>query len=269
MMLTVAVGQFSATEDTSANLDVIGRFATRASDGGASLLVLPEYSAYTPPRFDQRVVEHAEPLDGPFATRIREIASANGLAIVAGMTEAIPDDRRVHNTLLLISPDGQLAGTYRKLHLYDAFGFSESERIAPGEPSPPATMELDGICIGAQTCYDLRFPESTRVLVDAGADVVVVAAQWIPGPRKEDHWTTLLRARAIENTVYVAAAGQAAPSGAGNSMVVDPMGVVVAGTGDRAGIATAAIDPARIDEVRATNPVLSARRFDVVAKAIR
>jgi len=264
-MVTVAVGQFSATEDTSGNMQVVRQFAAQARDAGASLLVLPEYSSYTSPRFDQGIVEHAETLDGVFASAVREIASTQQLAVVVGMIEAIPDEHRVHNTLLLIGPDGELAGAYRKLHLYDAFGFRESDRIAPGDSAESPLLTVGGVRFGAQTCYDLRFPETTRVLVDAGADVVVVAAQWVPGPCKEDHWTTLLRARAIENTVYVAASGQSAPTGAGSSMVVDPMGVVVAGSGDRVGVITAEIDPARIEAVRATNPVLSARRFHVVA----
>ncbi len=262
-MVAVAVGQFSATEDTSTNLDVIRRFAAQAREADASVLVLPEYSSYTPARFDQRIIDHAEPLDGAFASAMGDIAAAHHLAVVVGMIEAIPSDDHVHNTLLLIGPDGGLAGAYRKLHLYDAFGFRESDRIAPGAFAQPPVLDLDGIRLGAQTCYDLRFPESTRVLVDVGVDVVLVPAQWIPGPCKEDHWSTLLRARAIENTVYVAGAGQSAPSGSGTSMIVDPMGIVVAGLGDRVGIAIARIDPDRIEHVRSTNPVLRARRFRV------
>jgi predicted amidohydrolase len=172
----------------------------------------------------------------------------------------------VHNTLLLVAPDGSLAATYRKVHLYDAHGVRESQWIAPGEPGDTPMLELDGLRVGAQTCYDLRFPEATRVLVDAGADVVVVPAQWVPGPRKEDHWSTLLRARAIENTVYVAAAGQSAPTGSGCSMVIDPMGVVVAGLGDRVGVAAAPVDRERIEQVRSNNPVLTARRYEVVTR---
>lgn len=263
-MLSLAIGQFSATADTAENLAAVRRFAAGAADDGAGLLVLPEYTSYTPPKLDERLHAHAEPLDGPFATAVRAAAGERGIAIVVGMVEAVPGEARVHNTLLLVDQRGELVATYRKLHLYDAFGLTESDWIAPGDPTVTPTMEIGGIGVGAQTCYDLRFPETTRVLVDAGAQVVVVPAQWVPGPRKEDHWSTLLRARAIENTIYVAAAGQSAPTGAGSSMVVDPMGVVVAGLGDRVGLATAVIDPDRIDAVRATNPVLAARRFRVV-----
>ncbi len=264
-MLSLAIGQFSASVDTSDNLAVLRRFADTAAHDGASLLVLPEYTSFTPPALDERLHDHAEPLDGPFATAVRATAQRHGLGIVVGMVEAVPGDDRVHNTLLLVDPHGELVGVYRKLHLFDAFGFTESDWIAPGDPTEAPTLDIDGVRVGAQTCYDLRFPETTRVLVDAGAQVVVVPAQWVPGPRKEDHWTTLLRARAIENTIYVAGAGQSAPTGAGASMVVDPMGVIVAGLGDRVGVATASVDIDRIDAVRATNPVLAARRFRVVA----
>lgn len=265
-MTVIAVGQFSATQDRSANLRTIGHLAEQAADLGASALVLPEYSSFTPPTFDQRIAEHAEPLDGTFATVVRSLAADNSVALVVGMIERIPDATRVHNTLLLVDADGELCGTYRKLHLYDAHGVVESEWIAPGDPDVAPTMDLGGIRLGAQTCYDLRFPETTRVLVDAGADVVAVPAQWVPGPRKEDHWSTLLRSRAIENTIYVAGAGQCAPTGVGCSTIVDPMGVGVAALGDRSGVVAAPVERERIDAVRATNPVLSARRYRVVPR---
>lgn len=262
-MTVIAVAQFSPTTDLDDNRRQVALLVEQAAQQGASLVVLPEYASFTPPRVDGSIAAHAEPLDGPFATAVRESARRHTIAVVVGMIEQIPDASQVHNTLLLVGADGTLAATYRKVHLYDAHGVKESEWIAAGEPGPVATMDLDGLRVGAQTCYDLRFPESTRVLVDAGADVVVVPAQWVPGPRKEDHWTTLLRARAIENTVYVAAAGQGAPTGSGNSMVIDPMGVVVAGLGDRDGVAVATVDRARIERVRAANPVLDARRYRV------
>ncbi len=262
-MTMIAVGQFSPTADVASNREQVARLVGDAASRGAALVVLPEYSSFTPPRFDRSMVDHAEPLDGPFATAVRGLARRHTIAVVVGMIEQMPDGERVHNTLVMVGPDGTLAATYRKVHLYDAHGVRESDWIVAGEPGVAPTMDLDGLRVGAQTCYDLRFPEAARVLVDAGADVVVVPAQWVPGPRKEDHWTTLLRARAIENTVYVAAAGQGAPGGSGNSMVIDPMGVVVAGLGDRDGVAVATVDRDRIDQVRAANPVLDARRYRV------
>lgn len=262
-MTVIAVGQFCATQDGAENLRHVDELAGRAAQLGASVVVLPEYSSYTPPTFDRRIVDNAQDMDGPFASSVRELAARHGIAVVVGMVERIPEEDRVHNTLLLVDAGGDLRSTYRKVHLYDAHGVRESEWIRPGAPGAPAVMDLDGTRLGAQTCYDLRFPESTRVLVDAGADVIAVPAQWVPGPRKEDHWSTLLRARAIENTVYVAGAGQGAPSGAGGSVVLDPMGIQVAGLGDRAGVAVAEVDRDRIAAVRAANPVLTARRYRV------
>ncbi len=265
-MVTVAVGQFSPTEDISANIEVVRSLATEASRSGASVLVLPEYAAFTAPRFDRRIVENAEELDGPFVGAVSEIARDQRLHVVAGMTESIPEGSRAHNTVVALGPRGDLLTIYRKVHLYDALGVRESEFIEAGEPGTAAVIEVDGIRMGIQTCYDLRFPETTRVLADAGVDAVAVVAQWVPGPAKEDHWTTLARARAIENTVYLAAAGQSAPTGTGHSMVIDPMGVVVSGIGEREGLITAVIDPVRIESVRAGNPVLDARRYRVVAR---
>lgn len=262
-MVHAAVGQFTPSENTSENLDAVRRFAEQAQQQGASLLVLPEYSSFTAPRFDGRMVENAEPLDGPFVTALSQIARQRELAIVAGMVERIPERPTAYNTVVMVGPDGDLTATYRKVHLYDALGVRESEWIEPGQHVDPPVMEIDGMRFGAQTCYDLRFPESTRVLLDAGADVVIVVAQWVPGPLKEDHWTTLLRARAIENTAYVLAAGQSSPTGSGHSMIVDPMGVVIAGIGDGVGLISADIERDRIARVREANPVLSARRFHV------
>ncbi len=266
-MATIAIGQFSPTQDKEANLRVIGAFAREAADAGAALLTAPEYSSFMAPKLDERVVDNAEPLDGPFVAALSRIAEQTGVAIVAGVNEQIPGEPRIHNTIVLVDPTGRVCGAYRKLHLYDAFGSKESDRIVPGEIGAAQTMIVDGLTVAAQTCYDLRFPEVTRTLVDAGAELVVLPAQWVPGPLKEDHWITLLRARAIENTVYVAAAGQSAPYGCGQSVVVDPMGVVVAGLGERVGVATAVVDRSRLEEVRAKNPSLRVRRFEVRPRA--
>ena len=266
VMRVIAVGQFSPGEDSDANLAAIDALVAGAAGRQAAMVVLPEYAMYTPPELDQRIVEHAQPLDGPFVTAIGELARRHGVAIVVGMNELLAGSPRVRNTVVAVGSDGIVRATYPKAHLYDAHGVRESQWIEPGPPVGGATFDVDGIRVGVQTCYDLRFPETTRLLCDAGADVVVVPAQWIPGPNKVDHWQTLLRARAIENTAYVVGAGQCAPTGTGHSMVVDPLGVVVAQLGDDTGVLTAPIDGDLIAAVRAANPVLTARRFDVVPR---
>jgi deaminated glutathione amidase len=263
-MVTVAAAQFAPGPDPEKNVAAVDEFAERAARAGARLLVLPEYTSYSVANPGRDLVEHAEPLDGPFVRRVAAAAARHELWIVVGIVEAIPDASRVHNTLIYVDPSGTLAGCYRKVHLYDAFGYRESEWVLAGELGAADTFVVDGLRVGAQTCYDLRFPETSRRLVDAGADVVLVPAQWAAGPLKEDHWTTLLRARAIENTVFVVGADQAGPIGAGASMIVDPMGVTLAALGERDGLITADLDRHRLDDVRAKNPSLVARRYRVV-----
>lgn len=259
--VTIAVSQFGPRTDKGENLEAVRRLASEAAQAGAQIVVAPEYSMFTPRKLDHSVVESAEPLDGEFVSGLGKIATELDVHLVAGVNEQVPGEDRIFNTLVAVAPDGSIAALYRKLHLYDAFGFTESDVVRPGPITDPETFCVDGIVVGLQTCYDVRFPEATRRVVDAGAQVVLLPAQWIPGPLKEDHWTTLLRARAIENTVYIAAADQSAPGGAGNSMIVDPMGVVLTNLGERTGIATASASSARIAEVRLRNPSLDLRRF--------
>ncbi|KAA0079049.1 carbon-nitrogen hydrolase family protein [Mycolicibacterium sp. P9-64] len=266
-MVVCSVAQFAPGEDKSANLASIRRLVSEARSQGSELVVLPEYSMFTVAVMDQRFVASAEHLDGPFVAELTALAAQHGLAIVCGINEATDEGDRIHNTLLAISASGDVVATYRKLHLYDAFGYTESSLVRPGEIEHPQTFVVGDLRFGMQTCYDLRFPEVTRRLVDAEADVVLMPAEWVPGPLKEDHWTTLLRARAIENTVYLAAADQCGKAGAGNSMIVDPMGVVLASVGEEEGLGTAALDPDRIARVREKNPAIRLRRFSVTAKA--
>ncbi|AXH96324.1 carbon-nitrogen hydrolase family protein [Ornithinimicrobium avium] len=262
MSLTVAVAQYSPTQDTAENLATIESLLRRAAERGARLVVLPEYAVFTVPDMGERLVQTAEPLDGPTVTRLREIVAALDLAVVVGVNEEAGENR-IHNTLLGLR-GGEVVATYRKVHLYDAFGYTESDRVVPGTPGVPELLEVDGFRVGMQTCYDLRFPESSRVLVDAGADVLAVPAQWVPGPLKEDHWTTLVRARAVENTAYVMAAGQTPRTGIGGSAVVDPAGVTLAGVGEVPGIGVAVLDRDRLTQVRSVNPALARRRYRVV-----
>jgi predicted amidohydrolase len=264
-MVVCSVAQIAPGEDKSANLSTIRRLVSEARARGSELVVFPEYSIFTVPVMDERFLASAEHLDGPVVAELSAIAVEHGIAIVCGINEATAEGTRIHNTLLAIDASGDVVATYRKLHLYDAFGYTESSLVSPGGIEPPQTFTVGDLSFGLQTCYDLRFPEVTRRLVDAGADVVLMPAEWVPGPLKEDHWTTLLRARAIENTVYLAAADQCGKSGAGNSMIVDPMGVVLASVGEEEGLGTATLDPARITRVREKNPALTLRRFSVVA----
>lgn len=260
--LGVAVIQFSPTDDAAANRAAVARWARRAAQRGAALAVFPEYSSFFVSELGQRIVDSAEAIDGEFVGALGHAARELSIHIVAGMLERA-DDGRAYNTALAVSPGGDVVARYRKQHLYDAFGQRESEWIAPGELSEPETFDVAGLTVGLQTCYDLRFPEVSRRLVDAGADVFAVPSEWVRGPLKEHHWRTLVTARALENTVFVAAADHPAPIGAGNSMIVDPMGVELATIGENSDLALAFVSRARLEAVRSVNPALALRRFEV------
>ncbi|MFT4135753.1 carbon-nitrogen hydrolase family protein [Microbacterium sp.] len=261
----VAVAQFAPTTDTAENLRVIEGFAATAARRGARVVLFPEYSSYFVDPFDETLAAAAEDLDGPFVGALVRIADAHGVHVVAGMVERAGDGRRVRNTVVAVDGDGLRAG-YRKQHLYDAFGQRESDWIEPGQPGAPETFEVDGLRFALMTCYDLRFPEAARVLADAGAHVILVPAEWVRGPLKEDHWQTLLRARAIENTLFVAASDHPPPVGVGRSAVIDPQGVEIAAVGTATDVAVAFLDAAAVDRVRRVNPALSLRRYRVVPR---
>jgi deaminated glutathione amidase len=222
---------------------------------GADLVVLPEAFARDFGEPGSDVVPHAEPVNGPFATEVDRVARARGTTVVAGMfetTEGAP-----YNTVVV---RGAVVADYRKIHLYDSFGYRESDVLAAG-PITPLTFALGGLNIGLMTCYDLRFPELARLLVDAGAEVLVVPAAWVAGHRKVEHWMTLLRARAIENTAYVVGVGQPGPRYTGHSTVIGPMGDVLVEAGVDAETLEVELDPAAVAEARKTNPSLANRRL--------
>jgi deaminated glutathione amidase len=262
----VAVGQFASSRDKRRNLHRVREAVRAAAAAGAALAVLPEAAMYPFGRPEDGLLDAAEPVDGPFATALGKVAAETGVTVVAGMFETVPGERRVSNTVLAVGPDGPL-GHYRKLHLFDALGWRESDRVRPGDPAGPGallTFGLGEFTVGVLTCYDLRFPELARALVDAGATVLAVPAAWVQGPLKEYQWRTLAVARAIENTAYLLAADQSPPEFAGHSMVIDPMGVVLAQIGEVDGQAVAELSAGRLADVRTVLPVLGHRRYAVV-----
>lgn len=257
--MRTSVVQFAAGTDLAVNLEAITRLVGRASVAGAELVVLPEAAMHDFGPSDMPLGPVAQPLDGPFIDAVSDLAKGNGVTIVVGMFETSPDPQRPFNTVVVVGGGRGLLASYRKAHLYDSFGYRESERLLAGD-SAPVVVEVGERKVGLMTCYDLRFPEHSRTLVDAAADTLVVPAAWVRGALKEDHWTTLLRARAIENTAYVVGAGQCGDHYVGCSMLVDPMGVAVARLGDEEGVATADLSAERLAEVRRHNPSLANRR---------
>lgn len=267
--MRLAVAQYTVTDDKTANLQAIGERAAEAAAGGADLVVCPEAAMVRFPDSDDSPAlrENAEPLDGPFATGIRKVSASSGVTVVAGMFEPADEaggpgpDGRVLNTVV-VAAGGELVGAYRKLHLYDAFARKESAQVAPGE-GEVLTFGCGGVTVGVATCYDLRFPEIFRDLADHGAELVAVPAAWVRGPLKEEHWLTLLRARAIENTCYVAGAGEVSRSAVGRSAVFDPLGLQLADLGEAPGLGIVDLSRDRVSSVRKTVPSLANRRYRV------
>ncbi len=254
--LRVRLVQRASGLEPSANLAALDEVA--ALPGPTDLVVLPEAFARDFGEPGSDLGPYAEPLDGPFAQRLSALSGSTGTAWLAGMFETSADPARPLNTLVLA--DDQQVTTYRKIHLYDSFGFQESKTISPGEVGP-VSATVRGFPLGLMTCYDLRFPELARALAGQGAEALVVPAAWVAGERKVEHWRTLLRARAIENTVWVIAVGQPGPRYTGHSMVVAPDGDVVAEAGEDDSVIDAVIDRAVVAGVRTTNSSLANRRM--------
>lgn len=251
--LRVALVQEASALEPDVNRAALDRLVP----AGADLVVLPEAFARDFGEAGSDVSPYAEPLDGAFATEVGRVAADRGTTVVAGMFERSPDPARPYNTLVV---RGAAEASYRKVHLYDSFGHRESDRLSAG-PTEPVVVDVGGTAVGLMTCYDLRFPELARLLVDRGAEVIVVPAAWVAGPRKVDHWRTLVRARAIENTVFVVACGQPGPRYTGHSMVVDPLGDVLVEAGDDPAVVTARLEPDVLAAARRTNPSLANRRL--------
>ena len=251
--LRVRLVQWASSLDPAANRERLASLPVDETD----LVVLPEAFARDFGDPSEALGSYAEALDGSFAQALDALAERSRATVVAGMFETSPDPERPFNTLLV---RGGVEASYRKIHLYDSFGFRESDRLHAGEIAP-RVVDVAGFAVGLMTCYDLRFPELARALVDAGAEVLVVPAAWVAGDRKVDHWRTLVRARAIENTVHVVAVGQPAPRYCGHSMVVDPLGDVLAEAGPDEAVLEAALSRDALVAARRTNPSLANRRL--------
>ncbi|GBQ93830.1 hydrolase [Acetobacter nitrogenifigens DSM 23921 = NBRC 105050] len=256
--MKIALGQFAATPRWEENLATAIDLARRASAEGARLLLLPEDILAADMQDPDLTLRAAQQLDGPYVTGL--IAGLQGLDLTVSGCIFVPDGSgRVYNVHIVVSAQG-LIGTYRKLHLYDAFAMRESDRQTPGAEIAPL-IEIDGFKIGLMTCYDVRFPELARALALNGAELIAVPSAWVRGPGKEWHWEVMLTARALENTCYVAGIGECGPRNIGCSMVVDPLGVAVVRTGQDPDLLFCEISKERIAKTRATLPVLQNRRF--------
>ncbi|MBA2945310.1 carbon-nitrogen family hydrolase [Streptomyces himalayensis] len=236
-----------------------------SEQAGADLVVLPELWTTGAFAYESFAAE-AEPLEGPTYEAMAKAASDAGVWLHAG---SIPErtasdsgsaagDGPLYNTSLVFSPDGQLAAAYRKIH---RFGFDKGEAVLMGAGSNLVTVRMPGTTAGLATCYDLRFPELFRGLVDAGAELLVIPAGW--PERRRSHWTLLAQARAVENQAYVLACGTAGTHAgvpqAGHSIVVDPWGEVLGEAGTSEEVLTVEFDPGRVATTREQFPALKDR----------
>ncbi len=263
--LQVALVQLDAGSDAADNVASAAHLADVAAAAGARFVALPEYLQFR--GSDDGYRASARPIPGPWTDAFASVARSRAAWILVGsLAETSGDPMRPYNTSVLIAPDGSIATTYRKIHLFDVTVEDgpvdrESDRVSPGDRAVVA--EVDGIRVGLSICYDLRFPDLYRALALAGAEVLTVPANFTERTGR-DHWEVLLRARAIENGAYVLAPSQiGGPPGQpafGRSMIVDPWGTVVAQAPDRVGVISAELDLARVRSIRRQIPALANRR---------
>ncbi|HXQ75654.1 MAG TPA: carbon-nitrogen hydrolase family protein [Acidimicrobiales bacterium] len=266
--MRVAAIQSTASADRPANLAAAGELVVAAAGEGAELVVLPElFSLYGNA---PTLRAGAEPLDGPTVGWAAEVATRHRIWLVAGSFVEAAGGSRNHNTSVLVGPDGTVGARYRKIHLFDVdvpgAVTRESDAVAPGDTVVSATVTLDDgrpLPIGLTICYDLRFPELYRLLSLAGALVIVVPSAFAAATGRA-HWEVLVRARAIENQVFVIAADQVGKLSAqftayGHSMIVDPWGTILAERPDGPGHVIADLDLAGQQEIRSLLPSLAHR----------
>lgn len=258
--LRIGCVQMLSGTDPAVNLGQVAEMTRRAADAGARLVVFPEAAMC---RLGVPLAPVAEPIDGRWADGVRAVADRAGVTVIAGMFTPAHDGR-VTNTLL--ATGGGVEAGYDKIHLFDAFGFAESDTVAPGDRA--VVVDVDGVGVGLTLCYDIRFPGLYTALAEAGAAVITVSASWGAGPGKREQWRLLARARALDSTCFVAAAGQAdpgpelaaaAPTGLGGSLVCSPLGEVLAEAGPDPELLVCDVDTAQVAAVRETLPVLRNR----------
>lgn len=264
--IRVAAVQMTSGDSKEDNIAQAIPLIERAAQSGATLVVLPEVWTYLGDMAGVHAA--AEPIPGPTVERLAAVARHHGIYLHCGsIYERVPGEPRVCNTSAVLSPDGDLLARYRKMHLFDValegnVVFQESANVAPGEEL--VTVDLGGATLGLTICYDLRFPELFRLLALQGAEIIAMPAAFTQYTGK-DHWEILLRARAIENQVFMLAPNEFGkhPGGSvtyGRSMIVDPWGTVLATAPDGPGVAIADCDLNQLARIRRELPSLANRR---------
>jgi deaminated glutathione amidase len=268
--LRLAAVQLNCQQDVAQNLDQSRAMVRAAAERGARLVVLPENFAYLGSEPGKR--EHAERLgdvSAPIQGALSAMAREHALVLIGGgFPERSADPERPYNTSVAFGPDGLLLGSYRKIHLFDVElpdGTALSESVATAAGSDPVVIDALGFKVGLSICYDLRFPELYRQLVDRGANLITVPSAFTLQTGK-DHWHVLLRARAIESQSWLVAAAQWGRhpknrASYGHALICDPWGTIVAECSDGVGVAVADIDAAFAERVRRSLPSLAHRKL--------
>lgn len=253
--IRVAAAQMSSTTSVSQNLETIAGYMQEAAARGANVVVFPEAAMAN---FTSDLMLVAQPLDGPFASAIREMATRLGIITAVGMFTP-GEDERVRNTVLVVGPE--VDTHYDKIHLFDAFYSRESELVEPG--TRQVTFQACGTSFGLATCFDLRFASQFSELGRAGARILLVPASWGEGPGKAEQWDLLTCARAADAQAWLVGCDQAwmspngqDPLGVGRSTIVNPLGAIHARLDHKPGLLLADIDPTSVDEVRRNVPIL-------------
>lgn len=265
--MRIAAAQLASGTDKEKNLTQITEMVGEATASGVELLVLPEYCSYwDSDEFGRGFRENSESVDGgTFVATLRALAARHRIWLIAGMLETAPqEEQRVFNTVVVISPSSRVELTYRKVHLYDAFGGAESRFLVSGDLAQEAEFTAGEFRVGIATCYDVRFPEMLRREQTRQPEIIFIPAVWTPGPLKSMHWDTLTRARAIENVAYLLAVTPPAPESIGQSRVINPDGTTHSEAGGQRTLLIADLDIEDVRSERIRNTSLNNRRYQVI-----
>ena len=262
--MKVAIVQFKASTNKETNLKKIINFISKASQNKAKLVTFPEFMMFytSSSQSPKQLAGLAETINGNFVSEIAKSAKENHIQVVGSFYEKSAKKDRVYDTSFVIDKTGKVISTYRKIHLYDALGFRESDKMTSGSKIAKPVKTSVGK-VGMMICYDLRFPEMSRSLAAAGSEVLVAPSAWVKGDMKEEHWLTINKTRAIENGCYVIAPDQVGNIYCGRSVIVDPYGKILVDMKKKQGIAYADIDLKKIKQIRKVLPLLKNRRTDI------
>jgi predicted amidohydrolase len=262
----VAIVQMKSSTDKEENLRLSLDFVKEGARRKARLICFPEFQmAFSSAKQSSKqladIAESAK--NGKFIVKLCSAARSCNIDVVATIYEKSEQSvKRVYDTAVLINSKGKIISLYRKVHLYDALGFKESLKLMAGNSIEQPSQTSTGT-IGLMICYDIRFPEISRILAVQGAEILAAPSAWFQGVMKEEHWVTLLKARSIENGLYMVAPDQVGNIFSGRSMVIDPFGSVILDMGNREGMEVVEIDISRVQSVRKSLPLLKNRRNDV------